>query len=482
MELSGRLLGGRYEMLSVLASGGMGEVWRARDTRLHRQVAVKVLRSDVSSDPTFLARFRAEAQHTAGLTHPNIAAVHDYGEMPDDGGEHRAYLVMELVDGEPLEALLAREGRLGTPLTLSILRQIAAALAVAHAAGVVHRDIKPGNVLVMPDGLVKVTDFGIAWSASSLPLTKVGHVLGTAHYLSPEQAQGQKATPASDVYAAGALAYECLAGRRPFEGDNAVQVAAMQIRDVPAPLPPDVPGPVRALVERAMAKAPSERFADGAALRAAVEQATAATSSPDQRTATMTVPLPLPDRPRSPDATAVLPAASARAADARRTTVLPAPGGAESGPPSRRGRRGLVGAVAAVVLVLLVAVVFAALRGSGSPGTSAGPTATTTPAPTTTAAPSTTAPTTTTTVPTTPVVRLAADRFVGHPVRDVQEQLAALGFRVQLRPVALEKEADGRVVDVSPSGAVPAGSVVTVTYATAPPPKQHGKKHHHKDD
>src|SRR3954451_13851293 len=133
MELTGRLLGNRYELVSVLAGGGMGQVWRAYDRLLKRQVAVKVLRSDVSGDPAFLARFRAEAQHTAALSHPNIAAVYDYGEVPDDG-EHRAYLVMELVAGEPLSALLDREKRLGVPLTLSVLRQIAAALAVAHAA------------------------------------------------------------------------------------------------------------------------------------------------------------------------------------------------------------------------------------------------------------------------------------------------------------------------------------------------------------
>src|SRR3954452_19472361 len=299
MELTGRLLGKRYELVSVLAGGGMGQVWRAYDRLLKRQVAVKVLRSDVSGDATFLARFRAEAQHTAALAHPNIAAIFDYGELPDDG-DHRAYLVMELVDGEPLSARLEREQRLPVPLTLSILRQLAAALAAAHAAGVVHRDVKPANVLVTADGRVKITDFGIASSAASLPLTSTGQVIGTAHYLSPEQAQGGKASPASDVYAAGAVAYECLAGRRPFDGESAVQVALMQIRDAPAPLPPDVPVQVRDLVERAMAKDPAQRYADGAELRAAVERVipVVAPSKDHLRTMTTTLPLPLPTRPR----------------------------------------------------------------------------------------------------------------------------------------------------------------------------------------
>src|SRR3712207_6832807 len=172
----------------------MGQVWRAHDGLLGRPVAVKVLRSEYTGDPLFLARFRAEAQHAAALSHPNIAAVYDYGEEPaiDGSGEHLAYLVMELVEGESLSVVLARSGALAADHTLRILRQTAAALAVAHAAGVVHRDVKPGNVLVRPDGMVKITDFGIAWSASSVPLTRTGQVVGTAHYLSPEQAEGDR--------------------------------------------------------------------------------------------------------------------------------------------------------------------------------------------------------------------------------------------------------------------------------------------------
>ncbi|MGI8692215.1 MAG: protein kinase domain-containing protein, partial [Geodermatophilaceae bacterium] len=178
-------LGERYELQSLIATGGMGQVWRAEDSTLHRAVAVKVLRSEFTGDPTFLARFRAEARNTAALSHPNIASIYDYGEADDPTGEHVAYLVMELVDGEPLSQVLAREGRLSPDRTLNILGQAAAGLNAAHHAGVVHRDIKPGNLLVHPDGTVKVTDFGIARAASTVPLTQTGMVVGTAHYLSP---------------------------------------------------------------------------------------------------------------------------------------------------------------------------------------------------------------------------------------------------------------------------------------------------------
>src|SRR3954471_22026135 len=246
VEQRGRVLGNRYELLLPLASGGMGRVWRARDVMLERPVAVKVLRNELADDATFRARFRAEAHHTAALHHPHIASVFDYGEQEVEG-ECVAYLVMELVEGEALSTLLEREGRLEPARTLDVLRQTASALAAAHAAGVVHRDVKPGNVLVGNDGVVKITDFGIAWSASSVPLTGTGQVVGTAHYLSPEQAEGGKASPASDVYALGIVAYECLTGRQAFDGDNPVQIALKRLREEPRALPADVPARMREL-------------------------------------------------------------------------------------------------------------------------------------------------------------------------------------------------------------------------------------------
>ncbi|TFV52406.1 protein kinase, partial [Blastococcus sp. TF02A_35] len=267
------LLAGRYRLTSLIAGGGMGQVWRGHDTLLDRPVAVKVLRDQYAGDATFRTRFRAEAQHAALLTHPHIAAVFDYGEVPAGAGAPAsAYLVMELVEGESLADVLAREGRLDAARTVDVVRQAADGLAAAHSAGIVHRDVKPANILVTPRGTVKITDFGIARSASSVAVTGTGQVIGTAHYFSPEQAGGGQATPASDVYALGAVAYECLAGRRPFEAENPVQIAVMHLRDEPAPLPPEVPDGVRALVGRAMAKDPAARFPDGAALRDAADR------------------------------------------------------------------------------------------------------------------------------------------------------------------------------------------------------------------
>jgi len=260
-------LGGRYRLTDRIAVGGMGEVWRARDDLLGRLVAVKILKPEYVDAPSFLDRFRAEARHTAALSHSGIANVFDYGEVTEPGvggradasGATTAYLVMELVTGEPLSALLARHGRLPPARTMDIVGQAALALQAAHDAGVIHRDVKPGNILVRPDGVVKVTDFGIARAAMEVPLTQTGTVMGTAHYLSPEQGAGRTVTAATDVYSLGVVAYECLAGRRPFVGDNPVTVALAHQREEPPPLPPDIPPPVRGLVAQMLAKDPAAR-------------------------------------------------------------------------------------------------------------------------------------------------------------------------------------------------------------------------------
>ncbi|WP_167761215.1 protein kinase, partial [Geodermatophilus sp. DF01_2] len=414
-----RTLGDRYELHSLIATGGMGQVWRARDVLLDRLVAVKVLRSEYTGDPTFLARFRAEAQHTARLVHPNIAALHDYGEViaADGSGETLAYLVMELVEGEPLSTLLARQGRLDPHRTLDVVRQTAAALAVAHAAGVVHRDVKPGNVLVGWDGVVKITDFGIAWSASSVPLTRTGQVVGTAHYLSPEQAAGRKAGPASDVYALGAITYECLTGRRPVDGESPVQIALAQIRDEPEPLPDDVPEPLRTLVARALVKDPALRFPDGAAFRAAVDHV---------RAGRRLTPLP--------PSTAALPATSA--AGTRRRRLL----------------------VPAAALLLGAGLGVAALQVTG------GEVAGTPVAVADTAAPSS--------EPVQPVgaVLVVAAEHLGRPADQVEAELAALGLRVQRATVERSDVLAGQVVELGPVGALARGDLVTLTVAVAPPP------------
>jgi eukaryotic-like serine/threonine-protein kinase len=263
LAVSNSQLAGRYQLRRWLAAGGMGQVWQAVDQVLDRPVAVKLLHDEYAGDRTFVSRFRAEARHAAAVSHPGIATVFDYGEAKTaDEAEPTAFLIMELIDGEPLSALLAREGRLGLAQSLDIVGQAAVAVGAAHRAGLVHRDLKPGNLLVCADGMVKITDFGVAQAPGKEACDPSDAVIGTLGYLSPEQATGQPATPASDIYALGVVAYECLAGRRPFIGEHPIAVALGHVLDAPPPLPEDVPAAVRALVMRAMAKEPKRRPAD----------------------------------------------------------------------------------------------------------------------------------------------------------------------------------------------------------------------------
>jgi eukaryotic-like serine/threonine-protein kinase len=260
------VIGGRYPLDVRIATGGMGEVWRGTDLVMDRPVAVKILRREYADDATFLDRFRAEAHSMAALAHPGIAVIHDYGELRLTGASV-PYIVMELVPGEPLSTIIDQSGPLTVGRTLHLLAQVADALQAAHEAGVVHRDVKPANLLVTPDDTVKVTDFGIARAADALSLTRTGTVMGTAHYLAPELAsRGGLASPSSDVYALGVVLYECLAGHRPFPGDNPVAVALAHVQERPPQLPEQIPEPVRRLVELAMAKNPQDRIATAAEL------------------------------------------------------------------------------------------------------------------------------------------------------------------------------------------------------------------------
>lgn len=258
--------GGRYELQSRIAIGGMGEVWEATDHVIGRTVAIKILKDEYMGDPGFLERFRAEARHAALVNHEGIASVFDYGE--ENGS---AYLVMELVPGEALSTILERDGALSADKTLDIVAQTASALQAAHAAGLVHRDIKPGNLLITPDGRVKITDFGIARIADQVPLTATGQVMGTVQYLSPEQASGHPASPATDTYSLGIVAYECLAGKRPFTGESQVAIAMAQINEQPPPLPPTVPIPVQNLVMAMIAKKPADRPSSSATVARAAQ-------------------------------------------------------------------------------------------------------------------------------------------------------------------------------------------------------------------
>lgn len=250
----GFLVGERYVLETFIASGGMGDVWKARDKILGRLVAVKIMRPDTNSEPVFAQRFHEEALLTAGLSHHNIATLFDYGTH-----EEIAYLVMEFVDGIPLSNAVRERGAFDPDTVRSIVGQMALALHAAHEAGVVHRDVKPANVLLAGDGVVKLTDFGIARATGSSGLTKTGEMLGTPHYLSPEQALGRAATAASDLYALGVVAHELLTGRRPFDLDTPVATALAHITEPMPTLPSAVPSDLLDVISRCLAKDPAQR-------------------------------------------------------------------------------------------------------------------------------------------------------------------------------------------------------------------------------
>ena len=253
MTLAAMVLSGRYTLDAPIGTGGYCEVWRATDTMLTRPVAVKLLHPGYARQDEALARFKAEARHAGALSHQNIARVYDYGE-PANG---QSYLVMELIDGPSLADVLAR-GPLPAERTMDIVAQAAAGLQAAHAAGLIHRDIKPANILFAPGGAVRITDFGIAHAIGSAPVTSTGIVMGTPGYIAPERVAGAQAGPASDLYALGVVAYECLAGSPPFSG-GALEVAIAH-RDRPLPpLPASVPAEVAAFVMMLTAKDPSWR-------------------------------------------------------------------------------------------------------------------------------------------------------------------------------------------------------------------------------
>ena len=272
-----RLLGGRYELDGVVGRGGMAEVYRARDIRLDRIVAVKTLREDLARDQTFQARFRREAQSAASLNNPSIVAVYDTGE-DNTGGSHVPYIVMEYVDGRTLRDLLRDDRRLLPERALEITDGVLRALEYSHRSGIVHRDIKPGNVMLTRSGQVKVMDFGIARAVSDAQatMTQTAQVIGTAQYLSPEQARGERVDARSDLYSTGCLLYELLTGRPPFLGDSPVAIAYQHVRENPIPpsrVDPEVPQWADAIVLRAMAKDPRDRYQSAAEMRADIQRA-----------------------------------------------------------------------------------------------------------------------------------------------------------------------------------------------------------------
>ncbi len=450
---SGLTFGGRYQLSSRIAIGGMGEVWQATDLVIGRTVAIKILKDEYLGDPGFLERFRAEARHAALVNHEGIANVFDYGE--EDGS---AYLVMELVPGEALSTILERERVLPTDKVLDIVAQTASALQAAHMAGLVHRDIKPGNLLITPEGRVKITDFGIARIADQVPLTATGQVMGTVQYLSPEQASGHPASPTTDIYSLGIVAYEALAGRRPFTGESQVAIAMAQINEAPPELPVTVAEPVRNLVYSCIAKRPADRPASAAHLARAAQALRrgdvvgAAAAVPgiggEDVFAGYTTPI-------ATQATRVLPAAGGGSG----TGGLP-PTGEEPAPHRRSAWTWPLIAIVALLAVALIAIIIVLLvRPSGSGGdTPSKSTSQSSPSRTPSQTPS----------PTVSSHLLDPNDYIGKTLSAVSTTLGDLGYGVVPAdgPPADSPTKNNIVSGISPYGNQPIGAQITVKVYT----------------
>ena len=436
--------GGRYQLSSRVAIGGMGEVWQATDLVIGRTVAIKILKDEYLGDPGFLERFRAEARHAALVNHEGIANVFDYGEE-----EGSAYLVMELVPGEALSAIIERERVLSTDRVLDIVAQTANALQAAHAAGLVHRDIKPGNLLITPDGRVKITDFGIARIADQVPLTATGQVMGTVQYLSPEQASGHPASPSTDIYSLGIVAYEALAGRRPFTGESQVAIAMAQINETPPELPATIAEPVRNLVYASIAKKPSDRPATAQHLARAAQSlrrgdvAAAAAAVPGIIGSGSLAATAGANYGQPTQATQIL------ATPVTQTQTLPT---------ETAKRNPWTWPLIALVAILLVAVIAIIIAIAGNPGEEV---VQTSPPPTSSA--------TVEPEPSETPIAFVPEDFIGKTKARVQDDLEALGLRADLVDGKAAPSADlvGKSYDVEYDKPAMEGDLITVSFYTA---------------
>ncbi|WP_035879196.1 protein kinase [Cryobacterium sp. MLB-32] len=459
---SGLTFGGRYELQSRIAIGGMGEVWKSTDLVIGRTVAIKILKDEYLGDPGFLERFRAEARHAALVNHEGIANVFDYGE--EDGS---AFLVMELVPGEALSTILEREHVLPTDKVLDIVAQTSLALHAAHAAGLVHRDIKPGNLLITPEGRVKITDFGIARIADQVPLTATGQVMGTVQYLSPEQASGHPASPTTDIYSIGIVAYESLAGRRPFTGESQVAIAMAQINETAPELPATVSEPVRNLVFACLAKNPAERPASAAHLA----RAASALRRGDVAAAAVAVPGVLGGESLTA-ATMLMPGGTDQA-----TTIMPASAGGTRADAvaadTKTKKKGpwswsLITLIIVLALVLAGAIFALVTQNNNTTPVPIETSSTPSPPPST---PSPTPPPTPSPTPVSTTTQVNPADFVGLTSEEARTKLDAMGFVANVQDGNASTSADqvvGTVYSVNPTGPVKNGETIDVKVYAAP--------------
>ncbi|QGU03328.1 serine/threonine-protein kinase [Corynebacterium comes] len=350
------LIGEDYILQWIIGHGGMSTVWLADDVRHDREVAIKILRPEFSDNREFLDRFRNEAETAELIDSDNVVRTYDYREIPDPAGHTFCFIAMEYVRGESLADMLARENTLDEDLALDVLEQAAHGLSIIHRMDLVHRDIKPGNMMITQNGQVKITDFGIAKAAAAVPLTRTGMVVGTAQYVSPEQAQGREVTAASDVYSLGVVGYEMLAGKRPFIGDSSVSVALAHISQAPPALSTTVSAETRELIGIALRKDPAQRFANGNEMALAVSAVRLGQRPPQPKSAAMTRVAPEPSHTESTRmlGAATHPTTIHPASPASPATPVPVPP-TPPRPPAAPRRSGGGGFASGVLLSILIA-------------------------------------------------------------------------------------------------------------------------------